>query len=240
MGALAFFGDKYGETVRVVKVGDFSVEFCGGTHTSTAGEVGPLIVTSESSIGSNIRRIEALTGTAAYDHLVDLRESLDTLGSMLRAPAREIPDRVRGLMSRIESLEDQIEAMRAERRGELGEELAGSAEEVGDVRLVVAYVDDMPPDQLRQLALGIRDRIGRGAVFLGASPGGKGALIGAVSKELVDRIQAGSVVAEGARVMGGGGSRDPELAQAGGPDGSKAEAAIDAIREAARQVLSKK
>jgi alanyl-tRNA synthetase len=240
MGALAFFGDKYGETVRVVKVGDFSVEFCGGTHTSTAGEVGPLIVTSESSIGSNIRRIEALTGTAAYDHLVDLRESLDTLGSMLRAPAREIPDRVRGLMSRIESLEDQIEAMRAERRGELGEELAGSAEEVGDVRLVVAYVDDMPPDQLRQLALGIRDRIGRGAVFLGASPGGKGALIGAVSKELVDRIQAGSVVAEGARVMGGGGSRDPELAQAGGPDGSKAEAAIDAIREAARQVLSQK
>jgi alanyl-tRNA synthetase len=238
MGALAFFGDKYGETVRVVKVGDFSVEFCGGTHTSTAGEVGPLIVTTESSIGSNIRRIEALTGTAAYDHLVDLRESLDTVGGMLRAPAREIPERVRGLMSRVETLEDQIESLRAERRGELGEELAGSAELIGDVKLVVAYVDDLPPDQLRQLALGVRDRIGAGAVFLGASPGGKGALIGAVSKELVDRIQAGSVVAEGARVMGGGGSRDPELAQAGGPDGSKAEAAIDAIREAARQVLT--
>ncbi len=238
MGALAFFGDKYGETVRVVKVGDFSVEFCGGTHTSTAGEVGPLIVTSESSIGSNIRRIEALTGTAAYDHLVDLRESLDSVGGMLRAPAREIPERVRGLLGRIESLEDQIETMRAERRGELGAELANSAEEIGDVRLVVAYVDDMPPDQLRQLALGVRDRIGRGAVFLGASPGGKGALIGAVSKELTDRIQAGSVVAEGASVMGGGGSRDPELAQAGGPDGSKAEAAIDAIREAARRVLA--
>ncbi len=238
MGALAFFGDKYGETVRVVKVGDFSVEFCGGTHTSTAGEVGPLIVTSEASIGSNIRRIEALTGTAAYDHLVDLRASLDSVGGMLRAPAREIPERVRGLLGRIESLEDQIDAMRAERRGELGSELAGSAEEIGDVRLVVAYVDDMPPDQLRQLALGVRDRIGPGAVFLGASPGGKGALIGAVSKELIDRIQAGSIVAEGASVMGGGGSRDPELAQAGGPDGSKAEAAVDAIREAARRALS--
>ncbi len=238
MGALAFFGDKYGETVRVVKVGDFSVEFCGGTHTSTAGEVGPLIVTSEASIGSNIRRIVALTGTAAYEHLVDLRESLDSVGGMLRAPARDIPERVHGLLGRIESLEEQIETMRAERRGELGAELAGSAEEIGDARLVVAYVDDMPPDQLRQLALGVRDRIGPGAVFLGASPGGKGALIGAVSKELVDRIQAGSVVAEGAGVMGGGGSRDPELAQAGGPDGSKAEAAIDAIREAARRALS--
>jgi alanyl-tRNA synthetase len=238
MGALAFFGDKYGETVRVVKVGDFSVEFCGGTHTSTAGEVGPLIVTSEASIGSNIRRIEALTGTAAYSHLTELRESLDTVGGMLRAPAREIPDRVRGLMSRIETLEDQIEALRAERRGELGGELAGSAEEIGGVRLVVAYVGDMAQDQLRQLALGVRDRIGEGAVFLGANPEGKGALIGAVSKGLTDRIQAGTVVAEGARVMGGGGSRDPELAQAGGPDGSKAESAIEAIRDEARRILS--
>ena len=238
MGALAFFGDKYGETVRVVKVGDFSVEFCGGTHTSTAGEVGPLIVTSEASIGSNIRRVEALTGTAAYDHLTDLRESLDAVGGMLRAPAREIPERVRGLMNRIESLEDQIESLRAERRGELGEELAASAEDIGGVKLVVAYVDDMAQDQLRQLALGVRDRVGNGAVFLGASPGGKGALIGAVSKGLTDRIQAGSVVAEGARVMGGGGSRDPELAQAGGPDGSKAEVAVEAIREEARRILS--
>ncbi len=238
MGALAFFGDKYGETVRVVKVGDFSVEFCGGTHTSTAGEVGPLIVTSEASIGSNIRRVDALTGTAAYDHLADLRESLDAVGGMLRAPAREIPERVRGLMNRIESLEDQIESLRAERRGELGEELAASAEDIGGVKLVVAYVDDMAQDQLRQLALGVRDRVGNGAVFLGASPSGKGALIGAVSKGLTDKIQAGSVVAEGARVMGGGGSRDPELAQAGGPDGSKAEAAVEAIREEARRILS--
>jgi alanyl-tRNA synthetase len=239
MGALAFFGDKYGETVRVVRVGDFSVEFCGGTHTSTAGEVGPLIVTSEASIGSNIRRIEALTGTAAYHHLTDLRESLDAVGGMLRAPAREIPDRVRGLINRIEKLEGEIDEMRAERRGELGGELAAAAEEIGGIRLVVAYVDDMAQDQLRQLALGVRDRIGEGAVFLGASPGGKGALIGAVSKGVTDTIQAGAVVAEGARVMGGGGSRDPELAQAGGPDGSKAEAAIEAIRDEARRILSK-
>ncbi len=88
MGALAFFGDKYGETVRVVKVGDFSVEFCGGTHTRTAGEVGPLIVTSESSIGSNIRRVEALTGSAAYDHLLQLRHRLDAVGSLLTSAVR--------------------------------------------------------------------------------------------------------------------------------------------------------
>lgn len=238
MGALAFFGDKYGETVRVVKVGDFSVEFCGGTHTQTAAEVGPLIVTSEASIGSNIRRIEALTGTAAYSHLLDLRHQMDSVSGLLKAPSSEVPTRVEGLMTRIDDLEGQLDAIRAERRGQLGEELANSATEVGGVRLVVSFVEDMAPDQLRQLALGIRDRIGRGAVMLGSNPGGKGALIGAVTKDLTDRVQAGTVVGEGAAVMGGGGSRDPELAQAGGPSGERVEDALDVIREAALAALS--
>ncbi len=116
--------------------------------------------------------------------------------------------------------------------------MAAEAEEIGDAKLVVAYVPDMTPDQLRQLALGVRDRIGHGVVMLGSAPAGKGALIGAVTKTLTEVVPAGEVVAEGARVMGGGGSRDPELAQAGGPDGEKVEAAIDRIRETARQRLS--
>ena len=238
MGALAFFGDKYGETVRVVKVGDFSVEFCGGTHTRTAGEVGPLVVTSEASIGSNIRRVEALTGGTAYDHLLEVRHRLDRVGSMLRAPSSDVPDRVNALIGRVSELEDQIEAIRSERRGALAEELAGSAEQFDDASLVVAYVPDMAQDQLRQLALGVRDRLERGAVLLGSDPGGKGALIGAVHPSLTDVVPAGALLAEGAQVMGGGGSRDPELAQAGGPDGSKVEAAVDRIREAARERLA--
>ncbi|MEX2423543.1 MAG: alanine--tRNA ligase [Acidimicrobiia bacterium] len=239
MGALAFFGDKYGETVRVVKVGEFSVEFCGGTHTSAAGEVGPLVILGESSIGSNIRRVEALTGEAAYDHLVEVRDHLDRAGSLLRAPAADVPERIRGLMDRVGALEDEIDAIRAQRRSDLASELAGQAETVGDARTVVADVGEMPPEQLRQLAMGVRDRLQSGIVVLGSVSGGKGALVGIVSTDLVSNgISASDLLAPAARVLGGGGSRDPELAQAGGPHGDQIVAAIDAARDEVGRALS--
>jgi alanyl-tRNA synthetase len=238
MGALAFFGDKYGEVVRVVKIGDFSVEFCGGTHTSTAGEVGPLVVTGESSIGSNIRRIEALTGEAAYEHLVEVRDALDRAGDLLRAPARDVPERVGRLLSKVSELEDQIETIRAQRRSAAAAELASDAAEIGSSKLVVQSMGDMPADQLRQLAMGIRDRIGRGVVVLGSTSGGKGSLVAAVTSDLAGPdVSAGAIIGDAARLLGGGGSRDPELAQAGGPDGSAIEQALDTAREAASRAL---
>lgn len=231
MGALAFFGDKYGDVVRVVKVGEFSVEFCGGTHTSASGEVGPLVMLGESSIGSNIRRIEALTGEAAYAHLVEVRSHLDRAGSLLRAPAAEIPDRIKGLIDKVAGLEDELDAIRAQRRGALADELAGTAQVVGESRSVVAAVGELPPEQLRQLALGVRDRLGSGVVVLGSTSGTKGALIGAVSKDLVaGGISASDLIAAAARALGGGGSRDPELSQAGGPEGGRLTEAIDIAR----------
>jgi alanyl-tRNA synthetase len=231
MGALAFFGDKYGEIVRVVKVGDFSVEFCGGTHTHTAGEVGPLIVMSEQSIGSNNRRIEALTGEAAYAHLVAVRSSLDEAGSMLRAPAAEVPARVRALLAKVDELESEIDGIRSQQRSALAAELSASAAERGDAKYVVAAVGELPPEQLRQLATAVRDRIGRGVVVLGAHNSGKGALVAAVSKDLVAAgVSAADLISGAARELGGGGSRDPELSQAGGPRGDRIEAAIDIVR----------
>jgi alanyl-tRNA synthetase len=238
MGALAFFGDKYGSTVRVVKVGDFSAELCGGTHTHTAAEVGPLVVMGESSIGSNIRRIEALTGETAYEHLLDIRSTLDSAGSLLRAPARDVPQRVQALIDRVERLEDELDAVRAQRRSGLAQELAEGADEIGGHRLVVGMVGELPPDQLRQLALGVRDRIGRGVVILGSTSEGKGALVAAVSPELVQAgVAAGELLAEPARHLGGGGSRDPELSQAGGPKGEGVAAAVDLAREQAARAL---
>ena len=239
MGALAFFGDKYGDTVRVVKVGEFSVEFCGGTHTSAAGEVGPLVILGESSIGSNIRRIEALTGEAAYEHLVGVRSSLDTAGSLLRAPVSEVPDRIRAMIDRVSKLEDELEAVRAQRRGALSEELAATAQASGESRSVVAAVGELPPDQLRQLALGVRDRLGSGIVVLGSTSTGKGALIGVVSRDLVDKgVSASDLIGPAARVLGGGGSRDPELSQAGGPDGGKLDEAIEIARDEVGRALA--
>ncbi|HSJ28683.1 MAG TPA: alanine--tRNA ligase [Acidimicrobiia bacterium] len=238
MGALAFFGDKYGETVRVVKVGDFSVEFCGGTHTAAAGEVGPLIILGEASIGSNIRRVEALTGDAAYRHLVEVREGLDRAGSLLRSPAAEVPERIRALLDRVESLEDELDAIRAQRRSELAAELAGSAESRAGAQMLVASAGEMPPEQLRQLALGIRDRIGSGVVVLGSTSSGKGALVAVVTPDLVERgVSAADVVGPAARVLGGGGSRDPELSQAGGPQGDRLDAALEVARDEVGRAL---
>ena len=238
MGALAFFGDKYGDTVRVVKVGEFSVEFCGGTHTSAAGEVGPLVILGEASIGSNIRRVEALTGEAAYDHLVAVRGHLDRAGSILRAPAADVPERIRGLIDRVAVLEDELDAIRAQRRSELAGELAGAADTVGETRTVVAAVGELSADQLRQLALGVRDRLGSGVVVLGATAAGKGALIAVVSQDLVGRgVSASDLLAPAARVLGGGGSRDPELAQAGGPRGDQLASALDVARDEVGRAL---
>jgi alanyl-tRNA synthetase len=240
MGALAFFGDKYGDVVRVVRVGDYSTELCGGTHTSTAGQVGPLLIVSESSIGSNLRRVEALTGMAAYEHLVTLRDSLQRSGDMLRTPPEEVPARLERILEKVSGLEEQLEAIASQRMGSLAEDLASQSEKVGDVQTVIAGVDDVGGNELRQVALGIRDRLdGSSLVIVGSAQGGKGSLVGVLTRDLVERgISAGELIAPPARELGGGGSRDPELAQAGGPHGNKLQAALDVARDEAGRALS--
>lgn len=240
MGALAFFGDKYGDIVRVVQIGDFSTEFCGGTHTHTAGQVGPLLIASESSIGSNLRRVEALTGMAAYDHLVSLRGALDKTGDLLRTAPAEVPQRVEQLLEKMSGLEEQVESISSQRMGSIAQELAASPERVGNTALVVADAGRVNGNELRQVALGIRDRIeGPSLVVLGSSDGGKGALVAVATKDLVDRgVSAGELIAAAARQLGGGGSPDPELAQAGGPNGSLLQTALDTAREDSGRVLA--
>ena len=239
MGALAFFGDKYGDTVRVVKVGEFSTEFCGGTHTHTSAQVGPLLINSESSIGSNLRRVEALTGLAAYQRLVEVRSSMDRAEHLLNVGHGEAPERIEALMEKVVGLERELETYRTSGRGELAGELASNATRIGEATLVVAEADDLDGASLRQLALGIRDRTGRrSVVVVGSRHGGKGTLIGLLSKDLVEAgVSAADVISDAARELGGGGSRDPELAQAGGQHGERLEAALDLARSAAEQAL---
>ena len=240
MGAIAFFGDKYGDTVRVVQVGDFSTELCGGTHTHTAAQVGPLTIVSESSIGSNLRRVEALTGMAAYDHLVSIRESLARTGQLLRATPEQVPQRVGQLLERVAGLESQLDAIASQRMGVKAEELAASPERVGDAALVVADAGRVSGTELRQIALGVRDRInGPSLVVVGSSDGGKGNLVAVASKELVERgVSAGELIGGAARLLGGGGSRDPELAQAGGPNGDELSAALETARAESSRALA--
>ncbi len=238
-GALAFFGDKYGEQVRVIEIGDYSKELCGGTHTPSAGQVGPVIVLAESSIGSNLRRIEALSGDFAYEHIASLRRRLGETGRLLHARPEEVPERVRKLVERTRELESELSALRQKLEAEEAAELAEGAERVGDAGVVVVERDGLGPDQMRALALTIRNRLGSGVVVVGSRNGEKGSLVGVVSKDLVERgVSAADILLPAAKLLGGGGSRDPELSQAGGPRGEHLAEALEVAKETAARLVA--
>ncbi len=238
MGALAFFGDKYGDRVRVVRAGDYSTEFCGGTHVPSTGQVGPLVLVSEGSVGSNLRRVEALTGTRAYEYLSDIRRRLERTAEVLHTQPGKVVEAATALAERIRNQEERLAAFEDKERSALAASLLESVEERDGHTLVVAEVQGMNADGLRALVFQIRDRLESGIVVVGTNADGKGALVGWVSDDLVDRgVSAGELVAAGAAVLGGGGSRDPRLAQAGGPHGDRIQEALEAARDAARQAL---
>jgi alanyl-tRNA synthetase len=238
MGALAFFGDKYGDEVRVVRAGDYSTEFCGGTHVPTTGQVGPLILVSEGSVAANTRRVEALTGTKAYGYLSKMREDMEGAASVLRSQPGQLIEAATALSTRLREQEERIEQFEAQARTAAAGSLLDAVETHGDHRLLVAAAGELTPDELRALAFQIRDQLGSGIGVLGAGSDGKGALIGFVSPDLVDAgLSAGELIAPAARVLGGGGSRDPRLAQAGGPNGAELETALETARDTARGAL---
>ena len=239
MGALAFFGDKYGEQVRVVRVGDYSVEFCGGTHVDAAGEIGPLLMTSESSIGSNLRRVEALTGMAAYRYAAEARDALSDVGRFLQVGADDVPARVRALADKADELQSAFDVSAQRSHTAYATEFAASADRIGDVAYVVAELPASDADALRAVGTQIRDQLDSSVVVLGSNSGGKGALLGVVTSDLVGRgLSAADFVLTGAKLLGGGGSRDPELSQAGGPNGERIAEALAAIREAVASGLA--
>nr|MDJ0961679.1 alanine--tRNA ligase [Acidimicrobiia bacterium] len=219
MGALAFFGDKYGDEVRVVRTGDYSTEFCGGTHVPTTGQVGPLILVSEGSVAANTRRVEALTGTKAFGYLSQMRADMEAAASVLRSQPGQLIEAATSLSKRVRDQEARIEQFEAQARSAAAGSLLDAVEEHDGRRLLVASAGERAPDALRALAFQLRDQLGTGVGVLGATNGGKGALIGFVSDDLVAAgLSAGELIGPAARVLGGGGSRDPQHAQAGGPN----------------------
>ncbi len=238
MGALAFFGDKYGERVRVVKAGDYSTEFCGGTHVPTTGQIGPLVLVAEGSVAANTRRVEALTGTAGYEYLSDLRRVLHDTAGVLRTQPGTVVEAATSLAGKVRDQEERLEAFERAARSAEAERMLAAVERHKDVGLLVARADGLSSDDLRSLAYQVRDRMGKGIGVIGSENAGKGALIGFVSPELVaDGVSAAEIIRPAAVVLGGGGSRDPELAQAGGPHGERLEEALEEARTAGRGVL---
>jgi alanyl-tRNA synthetase len=213
LGAIAFFGDKYGDVVRVLEAGAHSIELCGGTHVRATGDIGPLKVVSESSIGSNLRRIEAVTGTGPIDRLRHEEEVLTELADVLNVPVGEVVDGARKRIDEIKLLRDEIKDLRRQSAVGHAASLAGQAVD----GVVVARVDGIDGDALRDLALAVRDQPGVRAVVLGGAPeGGGAALASAVAKD--SGLHAGDLIAPGFKAIKGGGSKTPDVAKAGGKD----------------------
>jgi alanyl-tRNA synthetase len=228
LGAIAFFGEKYGDVVRVVEAGPRSVELCGGTHVHALGTIGPIKITSESSIGANLRRIEAVTGVASLDRIRDEEKTLGRTATLLRVAPPEVPERVERLLDDQRSLADEIKALRRQSAGGRARELAGQAVD----GVVVARVDGTTRDELKDLALAIRNQPGMRAVVLGGAPEGGGvALIAAVAKD--SGLDASTLIADAARTVGGGGGRGADVAVAGGRNPDKLDEALDQARRAA-------
>jgi alanyl-tRNA synthetase len=242
MGALALFGEKYGDEVRVVEVGDYSRELCGGTHVARSGQLGLVKILGESSIGTGVRRVEALVGTDAFRYLATESLLVSQLTEQLKARPEELPERVASLVTRVRDAERDLERLRSAQLLSAAGDLARDAEDIGGVAFVGHRVPDgTTPDGIRKLALDVRGRLkGRPAVVMIAGvPAGRPVVVIAVNEQARERgAAAGSLVQTAARQLGGGGGGRDDVAQGGGaPQGDRTASAVDEAFGAVRTVV---
>jgi len=229
-GAMALFEERYGDTVRVVNVGDFSKELCGGTHTPSTGDIGLFLILSESSAAAGVRRIEAVTGRGALEAVRSQRAVLRQVTAALKASPAEVPGRVTRMQERIKELERGLMAAKQKlSRGE-GGDILDQVREIGGVKLLAARVSVDNPKGLRELGDYVKDRLKSGVIVLAAENKGKALLLTIVTPDLQDRFHAGNIVQALAREVGGNGGGRPDMAQAGGPEPGHIDRALDKAR----------
>jgi len=228
-GAMALFGEKYGDRVRVVRIGDFSTELCGGTHLDATGQIGLFKVTDEGAVASGVRRIEAVTGEHALAHVGREEAALRESAGLLKIPPLELPRRLAALLDDQKRLEKQLAQLESKLARSQAGDLVAAAREVAGVPVLAARLDGLDPDGLRSVMDTLRDRLPSGVIVLGSAVDGKVSLVAAVSKDLTKRFPAGRLVQEVAKMVGGGGGGRPDLAQAGGKDASKLDEALATV-----------
>lgn len=243
VGAVAMFGEKYGENVRVVSAGEYSKELCGGCHVERTGDIGLFKIVSDRSLAAGIRRMEAVTGRGAVELFQSMEVTAHLLQSQFNAPLRDVPALVATLQDKQKSLEKEVAALRMKlaSAGDGGAKSDQGVIEIDGVRLLTRRADDVTGGDLRNLADEFRSRIRSGVVLIGSASDGKATLLAAVTADLTDRISAHSIIQKLAPIVGGRGGGKPELAQAGGkdPDGidealAMAESVVREMLEAAR------
>jgi alanyl-tRNA synthetase len=245
MGALALFGEKYGDRVRVVEVGDYSRELCGGTHVVRSGQLGLVKVLGEASIGSGVRRIEALVGMDAFRFLARESVLVNQLSEQLKAPREQLGERISGVLARLRDAERELQRLRAARLLESAEQIAAGAEDISGLALVAHRVPDgTDADDIRKLALDVRGRVPRGrpaVVMMVGVPADRPVVVIAVNEAGQGfGLSAGHLVGIAARALGGGGGGRPDVAQGGGaalaPDSRVVDEAFGAVRAALRDI----
>lgn len=234
-GAMALFGEKYGDEVRVVSVPGFSVELCGGSHVHNTAIIGQFRILSEGGIGSGVRRIEAVTGKGALALAQQEEADLKALAHMVKGKPHEVVAKVRQIMDDAKAVEHELNEVKKELRGNSLDGILAAKFDVNGVAAVVAKVEVGNMGELRDMADMIRDHIGSGVILLGSVEGEKVNFVGMATKDVVGRgIHCGNLVKAAAQAAGGNGGGRPDMAQAGGKDAS----AIDAALEAGRALIA--
>jgi alanyl-tRNA synthetase len=228
-GATALFGEKYGDSVRVVRVGEVSMELCGGTHVAAAGDIGFLKIVSESGIAAGVRRIEAVTGTGAVRFIQEMENDQNKLAGLVKAEGGSILDRVERILARQKELQREVETLQAQLNAGKSADMLADVREINGVKALAAEVTIDDVKKLRELADSLKDRLGSGILALGANIGGKATLLVTVSSDLAPRFSAGNLIREMAPIIGGSGGGKPEMAQAGGSVPEKLPEALEKL-----------
>lgn len=238
MGAVALFGEKYGDKVRIVQVDDYSMELCGGTHIGSTGQIGLFKILSEGSVGAGLRRVEAVTGRSAWQYVNSLEQELKSAAQVLKTVPQEVTHRVEQLNHQLREREREVEALKAQMIKAASQNLIEKTQSIGDAHILIEAVPAADANSLRQNAEMLRDKLGNAVVLLGSATGNKVLFVCFVSSELVKKgVNAGKVVATAAKVAGGGGGGRADMAQAGGKDPSKLEEALAAARQMVEKTL---
>jgi alanyl-tRNA synthetase len=229
-GAMALFGEKYEDDVRVLRIGDFSTELCGGTHASRAGDIGLFRIVSEGGIAAGVRRIEAVTGEGALQHVVQTDHILKDIAGALKATRDDVEDKVRQIVERSRRLEKEIGQLKDKLASGQGRDLSADAAAIGGARLVATRVDGADAAALRNAVDQLKDKLKSAVVVLGSvDAAGKALLIAGVTPDLTARVKAGDLVNFVARQVGGKGGGRADLAQAGGTQPENLDAALASV-----------
>ena len=230
-GAMALFGEKYGEHVRVLKMGDFSTELCGGTHVHRTGDIGVFKLLGESGVASGVRRIEAVTGQGALDHIANEEHRLIQLARLLGGGVNDAEDKLRQLIDRQKKTERELEQLKSKANAGAASDLAASAHQVGAIRLVAARLENVDARALRESVDQLKQQLGDAVIVLASVADGRATLIAGVHGSALEHVKAGELLAHIAAQIGGKGGGRADLAQGGGEDGPALLSAIKGVRD---------